>query len=252
MFADTRPAALDAAGGADPYAEFRVGHPQERLALLRQLRDGQLPVILNGPDGGAYTTTLWSLDEHAGRVHFDAAGEPPALQRLLEADEAVAVAYMDSVKLQFELHDLVLLRGASSCSLQCTLPQQVWRFQRRQAYRVRTPAAAAPVARLRHPAIPDMQLALRVLDLSIGGCALWCPRDLPPLEPGTRLAEVQIELDVTTRFSLGLQLQHVTAIGISDTGQRLGCEWIKLPPPAERVLQRWIDQAQKRRRLLAG
>jgi flagellar brake protein len=252
MFQDTRPAALDGTGGEDPYAEFRVSHPQERLSLLRQLRDGHQAVILNGPDGAAFTTTLWSLDEHAGRLHFDAEHDMPALQRLLEADEAVAVAYMDSVKLQFELQHLMLLRGATSRTLQCQMPSQVWRFQRRQAYRVRTPAAAAPVARLRHPAIPDMQLALRVLDLSIGGCALWCPRDLPPLEPGTRLAEVQIELDVTTRFSVGLQLQHVTAIGISDTGQRLGCEWIKLPPPAERVLQRWIDQAQKRRRLLAG
>jgi flagellar brake protein len=250
MFQDTRPAALDAAGGEDPFAEFRVGHPQERVALLRQLRDGQLPVILNGPDGGAYTTTLWSLDEQRGHLHFDAAGEAPALQRLLEADEAVAVAYMDSVKLQFELNDLMLLRGAAGRSLQCALPQQVWRFQRRQAYRVRTAAAAAPVARLRHPAIPEMKLALRVLDLSIGGCALWCPRDLPPLQPGTRFNEVSIELDATTRFTVGMQLQHATAIGVSETGQRLGCEWLALPAAAERVLQRWIDQAQKRRRML--
>lgn len=104
MFQDTRPAALDGAGGEDPYAEFRVGHPQERVALLRQLRDGQQPVILNGPDGSAFTTTLWSIDEHAGRMHFAVgAGDPPALQALLDGDEAIAVAYMDSVKLQFEL-----------------------------------------------------------------------------------------------------------------------------------------------------
>ena len=28
--------------------------------------------------------------------------------------------------------------------------------------------------------MPDMQLELRVLDVSIGGCALWLPHDLPP------------------------------------------------------------------------
>lgn len=251
MFQDTRPAALDAAGGEDPYAEFLVGHPQERVALLRQLRDGALPVILNGPDGSTLTTTLWSLDEHAGRMHFDAGTDVPALQRLLEADEGVAVAYMDSVKLQFELQSLMLLSGATSRTLQSALPRQVWRFQRRQAYRVRTVAAQAPVARLRHPAMPDMALALRVLDLSIGGCALWFPRDLPPLEPGTRFNGVTIELDGGTRFTIDLRLQHVTAQGASDKGHRLGCEWMSLPAPAERLLQRWIDQAQKRRRLLA-
>lgn len=252
MFQDTRPAALDGAGGEDPFSEFRVSHPQERLALLRQLRDGQQPVILNGPDGSALTTTLWSIDEHAGRMHFAVgAGDPPALQGLLDGDEAVAVAYMDNVKLQFELQGLMLLRGAASRTLQTAVPAQVWRFQRRQAYRVRAAAGQAPVARLRHPAMPDMKLTLRVLDLSIGGCALWFPRDLPPLEPGTRFNEVTIELDTATRFAVGLQIQHVTAQGLSDKGHRLGCEWLSLPAPAERLLQRWIDQAQKRRRMLA-
>ena len=36
--------------------------------------------------------------------------------------------------------------------------------------------------------MPEMALTLRVLDLSLGGCALWCPADVPPLQPGTRLA----------------------------------------------------------------
>jgi flagellar brake protein len=251
MFQDTRPAALDATGGEDSFAAFRVAHPKERVALLRQLRDGAQPVILNGADGSAYTSQLWAVDEAAGRIHFTADGGTPAVQRLLEADEAVAVAYMDSVKLQFELQHLMLLHGAQTTTLQAALPEQLYRFQRRSAYRVRAVGAHVPVARLRHPAIPDMQLTLRVLDLSIGGCALWFPKDLPPLQPGTRFNEVTLELDLGTRCAVGLQLQHVTAQGPSDKGQRLGCEWLNLSSNAERVLQRWIDQAQKRRRLLA-
>jgi hypothetical protein len=34
-------------------------------------------------------------------------------------------------------------------------------------------------------------------------------------------------------------------------GVRLGCEWQRLGGAAERTLQRWIDQAQKRRRMLS-
>ena len=33
MFADTRPAELDPLDGGDPWAEFRVANPRERLAL---------------------------------------------------------------------------------------------------------------------------------------------------------------------------------------------------------------------------
>jgi c-di-GMP-binding flagellar brake protein YcgR len=45
-----------------------------------------------------------------------------------------------------------------------------------------------------------MQLALRVLDVSIGGCALLLPADVPALEPGVTLQGVEIELDADTRF----------------------------------------------------
>jgi c-di-GMP-binding flagellar brake protein YcgR len=94
-----------------------------------------------------------------------------------------------------------------------------------------------------------MTLALRVLDLSIGGCALWLPRDVPPLQAGTQIAGVMLALDAETHFTAGITLQHVSAQG-GDGGSRLGCEWRKLDPSAERALQRWIDRSQQRARLL--
>ena len=56
-------------------------------------------------------------------------------------------------------------------------------------------------------------------------------------------------LHVTREVSL--QLQHVTSIPPNDLGLRIGCEWLRLAGDAERALQRYIDQTQKRRRLLA-
>ncbi len=255
MFQDTRPADLDAQGGKDAWADFRVQQPQERTALLRQLRDGQVPIILNGPDGSAMTTLLWSMDPAQGRMSFSASPGLPALDRLVDADEAVAVAYMDSVKLQFDVQHITLVRGTQAATLQCALPGSIYRFQRRNAYRVRTDGRHGPAARLRHPSMPDMMLALRVLDVSIGGCALWCPFDVPPLQAGTRIGEVTVDLGSDTRFQSSLSIQHVSGSGggpgDSHGGVRLGCEWVQLGGSAERVLQRWIDQTQKRRRMLS-
>ncbi len=251
MFHDTRPAQLDGGGAEDAWGEFRVNHPQERIALLRQLRDGQTPVVLSGPDGSTFSTTVWSVEPDHARVAFDVNPGLPSLHRLVEGDEAVAVSYMEAVKLQFDLHDLVLVHGTGSATLQGTLPQTMYRFQRRNAYRVRAPARHGPVARLRHPSLPDMKLALRVLDFSLGGCALWLPSDVPDLQPGTLIADVAVELDADARFVAGVRLQHVSALGSDSKGLRLGCEWDALPPPAERVLQRWIDLMQRRRRVLA-
>jgi flagellar brake protein len=251
MFQDTQPAPLDEHGSSARWSEFRVGNPHEMLALLRQLRDRSVPVSLSGPGGGTLTTALWAIDPERRRVNFAADPAHPQLQRLVNADEAVAVAYLDSVKLQFDLSELLLVHSTRACTLQAELPREIYRFQRRQAYRVRTLDKTQPVARLRHPAIPEMVLALRVLDLSAGGCALLLPHDVPMLEPGVQLAGVQIELDAETRFAVDLTLQHVTVILPGEHAVRLGCEWTPLGPDAARALQRYIDQTQKRRRMLS-
>ncbi|MDE2080248.1 MAG: flagellar brake protein [Burkholderiales bacterium] len=252
MFQHTRPAELDPLGGADPWAEFRVGAPAERLRLLRELRDGSVPVILNAPDGAALPSQIWAVDTAQSRLNFSTDGLEGLLPRLIDADEAVAVAYLQSVKLQFDLHGFTLVRGAQASALQCALPSEIYRFQRRSAYRVRPPERHAPTARLRHPALPEMALALRIIDISIGGCALWLPHDVPPLRAGTRLGELAVALDAETRFACPAVLQHVSALGGGDAarGTRLGCEWGALPGSAERVLQRWIDRTQQQRRRL--
>ncbi|MDZ7590706.1 MAG: flagellar regulator YcgR PilZN domain-containing protein [Rubrivivax sp.] len=254
MFEDTRPAEFDAAGDADAWAAFRIRPEAERLRVLRELRDGNVPVMLSSPGGDMLTTTLWALDAPQQRLSFNADAGSALLARLVESDEAVAVAYRDSVKLQFDLQGLVLVRGAMASVLQSALPTEIYRFQRRSAYRVRPPERHAPVARLRHPSMPEMTLALRILDVSVGGCALWLPADVPPLQGGTELGELRLELDAETQFSCAATLRHVSPMGGADhgpAGRRVGCEWRQLAGHAERVLQRWIDQAQKRRRLLA-
>lgn len=247
MFLETRPAGLD----DDALAPFRVDQRIAATALLKQLRDGSTPLVLSAPRGSTLVTTLWSIDSHAGRLHFAAPGHDPQLQALVAGDEAVAVGYLDAIKVQFDLHDLMLVHGRDRLVLQTAWPDAVYRFQRRASYRVRTIERQSPTARLRHPAMPDMTLALRVLDISVGGCALQLPGNVPALEPGTLVHGVQVELDLETRFTASLRIQHASSLPGQPDGLRLGCEWVTLGSEATRTLQRCIDQTQKRRRLLS-
>jgi c-di-GMP-binding flagellar brake protein YcgR len=236
--------------------DYRVHDAAERLALLTELRDRGTPVLMHAPDGHALRTTLWLVDAASARLAFalsSAELSASYLTPLLEADDVTAIAYPGDVKLQFELSGLVLVRGPASAVLQSALPDEMLRIQRRESFRV-TPPVSAPVAYLRHPAIPDMSLALRVLDLSLGGCALRLPDDVPPLAPGTRIAGVTIELDVNTRLRVELTLQHLTHLSADGpagrmSSARVGCEWQLARLEDERALQRWIDQAQVRQRL---
>lgn len=263
MFEDTSQGGIDAQGGADPLAPFRVGQSQERLRLLRELRDGGVPVHLSGPGGAALDACVWTVDSAQDRLSLNVEADEPQLASVAAAGEAVAVAFLASVKLQFELRSLVLVRSNQAVALQCALPLQIYRFQRRNAFRVRTIDRQVPTARFRHPELPGLALALRVIDASIGGCALWLPHDVLPLQPGTQIGDMQLELDADTRFLANVTLQHVSASSrdagnaAADSarqgsgGVRLGCAWRPLTGNAERMLQRWIDRTQQRRRLLA-
>lgn len=247
-FQDTQPAAMHQLSGR-AQDEFAVHHPTEVLGLLRQLVDSRVRVHLSAPGGASYTTMVWTVDGHLRRMSLSADAAHPAVRDLVDGGEATVVAYLDSVKLQFDLQHLVLIHGGTGSALQAGMPAVLYRFQRRGSFRVRTPLSTAPTASLRHPSMPEMQLALRVLDVSIGGCALALPADVPLLDAGITLAGVQITLDGDTRFTTSLTLQHVSGgMGSSDTNRRLGCAFVKLDGAGQRVLQRYIDQTQKRQR----
>ncbi len=234
----------------DPWAGFRVVERNEVLRLLRLLRDGSVPVSLSSPRGHSLSSQLWALDPVHEHLSFSADGGGHALQGLAQCDEAVAVAYLDSVKLQFDLSDLLLVHDHGSSALRTRMPALLYRFQRRAAYRLRTLEQRAPQVQLRHPSMPDMQLALRVVDISASGCALRMPDDVPAVQPGTRLQGTQVQLDAETRFTATLVLQHVSSMQPGVGGIRLGCELLDLDGPAQRALQRYIDRTQQRRRAL--
>jgi c-di-GMP-binding flagellar brake protein YcgR len=248
---ETLPMPLDALsaahGGLD---DFRISAPREIAAMLKQFQDGNVILNLNGSNGAAIGTTLWAVDMARGKLSFSADANAPATQQLMDSEEAVVVGYLDSIKVQFDVHSLVLVRGAGGAAISTTFPRELFRFQRRNAFRVRPLLRSAPLARVRHPAIADMQLALRVLDVSVGGCALFMPDDVPAMQPGMVMNQVQIDLDVDTRLNVNLRLQHITAINPEARGSRLGCEFAEVNSHTLRTLQRFIDQTQKQRRLM--
>ncbi len=251
MFEPTQPAALDPLGEPDRFADFRVTDTIEVRALLKSLMDAGTLVNLSASDGSAYTTTLWTVDAQQRKITFTADMRAPNVERIVEADDAVAVAYLDQVKVQFELTERLLVHGRQTCVIQAAMPAVMYRFQRRNAFRVRTLERSAPVARFRHPELPEIVLALRVIDVSMGGCALHLPNDLPPVQPGSLINGCTVQLDADTDFRASLMVHHVSSVQSQAKGVRLGCELHNLSADAQRALQRYIDQTQKRRRMMA-
>jgi c-di-GMP-binding flagellar brake protein YcgR len=252
MSADTLPMPLEALSGAQgSLAEFAITAPRELAAVLKQLADGAVILNFNASNGITLRATLWTVDAARSRLSFAIDAADPRTASLSECEEATIVTYLDAVKIQFDVHSIVVVRGHGASTLSCPMPQVLYRIQRRGAYRVRPLLRSSPQARLRHPEIPEMELSLRVLDVSIGGVALFLPDDVPTVQPGVQVNRVEFDLDAETRFTVDLRILHASSLNNESRGARLGCEFVRAGAEVERTLQRFIDQTQKRRRMMA-
>ncbi|KQY86501.1 flagellar brake protein [Pelomonas sp. Root1444] len=230
--------------------EFRVTAAAEIAAYLQQLQRDNATVLLNGPPGQSLASRIGTLDAAANVLGLEIGADPEGVsQALVASGEITAVAYLGAIKLQFELDDTVLVSGAQGAVLRSSLPERLYRFQRRQSFRVQPAGSVYP--RVIVPGGDGHGQALRVLDISIGGLALALPGDAQPLATGQVATGLVLELDRITALRIALLPHHASPIGADANGLRqLGCSFVDLDAAAGRALQVYVDQTQKRRRLL--
>lgn len=230
--------------------EFRVTTPAEIAAYLVQLQRGEVTVMLSAPPGQGLSGRITTLDADAGVLGLDLGADPEGIsQALVASGEVTAVAYLGAIKLQFELDDAVLVSGEQGAVLRSSLPGRLYRFQRRQAFRVQPSGSLFP--RVLIPGQATFGRALRVLDISIGGLALALPAGDDPLPLAVPTPDLTLELDRMTALRVTLLPHHVSPIAGDASGLlQLGCSFVDLEAATSRALQVYVDQTQKRRRLL--
>lgn len=251
---DPMPMRAQVAEPVAPLAQYRLRSAVEVQALLRQFVAAEAPLTLAMPDGLNYTTSLWGEDAARGVLVFAVDPADERVQRLLAADEAVAVGYLDSVKVQFDVQGLMLVHGRDASALHAQFPQEIYRFQRRESFRVRPVGPGQPRMRLGAPGTEVPPLTLRVLDLSHGGVALLLQEPVPALQVGRVIEAAVLELDMATRITVQLSIVHAVAQPVQQGGPqgwRLGCDLRPIDAEGQRVLQRYLELAQKKRRLVS-
>lgn len=233
--------------------DLRVDTSAEILGLLRDIQDKGLKLTLAASDGRSYNTRLWMIDAQQQTLSFSADAGDAQLRSLLEAEDVIAVAFLDRIKVQFQLDNLLLVNSTQGSALCTDLPREMFRFQRRDTFRVRPLDAGTPRVTLVHPQAPERKLQLRIFDVSMGGLAFLLPQETAPetdFPAGTVLGRAELQLDRGTQLEVRLRVQHVTTLNIDSEGVQLGCAFEPLSAVATGILQRYIDHTQKRQRML--
>lgn len=229
--------------------EYSVNEPTEVLAYLQRLMDSRALINLSSPDGGFLTTMLWWVDPAAREIAFSVDEQQRGLEEVASSGESLAVAFLETEKLQFALGGIRLRREAQGLALQCRLPEQIIRFQRRKAFRVRVPGLDAPTLRFRMPDDPDTVIVGRIVDLSLGGCSFLLPTNTAVFSPGMSMPSCRVDLTTEERFVAGFEIRRSVPQDSNEgrpAGVLLGCRWTRLDGAAQRTLQIYVNRVQKR------
>jgi flagellar brake protein len=203
-----------------------------------------------GRDGQFAVTQILEVDTVRGELEFDLPNQPQQQARLLAAGDLVGVAFVENVKLQFN----VASPRPSSCggypSFRAALPERVLRLQRREYYRVRTPDSLSATCLVPYSGDREQYESLRVIDLSVGGLAMLAyPRHFD-LNSANVIDRCYLDLPSVGTLTVRMRVAHVET-SADGQSRRLGCEFVDLSPHARMMLQRYvqrIDVEQRHRR----
>jgi len=229
---------------------YVIASPVEIAALLRQLRDERVLVTVycDGISSFAVTNVL-AVQAKLGSFVFDFASDEAANRRIGEAGRLVLVGFVDQVKVQFATARAVAVMHEGEPAWAAPLPQKLLRLQRRDAFRVRTPLGRP--ATLKVAAEGGRTLELRVLDISLGGVKLALNPALGTLPDDRTVEGAELDLPGIGQFEVALRVRHVEAPRNERSERAFGCEFVKLAPASEMLIQRYIHHLQMEGRKLA-
>jgi c-di-GMP-binding flagellar brake protein YcgR len=223
------------------------------IAMLRQLREHN--VLVNAyydNNNGCAVTALLAVNPDFEEVVFDLPNEALATRRLLAAKGITFVAFVESIKLQFTVESASTTQFDGKPALRVRLPEQMLRLQRRDYFRVRTPIAKPAHCLVPHGDDGQRYEKLRLLDISVGGCALQASAERFALKNGQDLHGCILDLPGIGGVNVGIKVRHVEPIPRDPQQLRAGCEFFDIAPQARMMLQRYVNKLDAEQRKAAG
>ncbi|MGH6611603.1 MAG: flagellar brake protein [Burkholderiaceae bacterium] len=230
---------------------FAIYSRTEITALLRQLRDKQVLVTLYYDQVAGFTVSnVLDVNEGFEELILDRTSDAAAQKAIYASKQLVVVAFLDNVKLQFSVGTAEAVDYQGRGAFRVRLPQQLLRMQRRSSYRRQPPAVRPATCLIPSPRDKGHYESVRVLDLSVGGLALFVHPIQFDLPAEHQLENCYLDLPDVGQITVTLRVRYVDSQSANDGIRRCGCEFVDLSESAARMLQRYmnkLDAAQRPR-----
>ena len=186
------------------------------------------------------------LEINSNQLIFDQGADPALNQRLLSSKTICAVTHFNSVHYQFEIKDIYSTLFNGKPAFQSTIPKQILRLQRRDSYRLSIPLSTPLSCRI---PLASEEIEISISDISLGGLGLLGFSPDISLHIGSILRNCRIELPQIGVISADIEIctsnEQLLKNGIRTL--RTGCRFLNLSGTGQTLLQRYINQVERKR-----
>ena len=236
------------ASSAEDLSRFVVSNGREIERILRGLMKNKVLLTVQGSKSKeSFLTTLLGLDDRAKRLYIECAADKRVEGDLLAGTGVEFIAHYEGVRIQFTIPHGERVKFDGLDAYRLSLPDKVYRFQRRQYYRVEMPQAQPVKCSI---PLADRALEATIVDISVGGVGVRYDPSAITLNVGMELPGCRLSSPELGEYTITLKVRSSAQVTLKNGAlvQRAGCEFIDLPVPMERAIQTYIFKLERERR----
>lgn len=222
--------------------------------ILRSVqRHNALMTVYVGSGGDFFVTSVLDVLPREGLV-FDCAPDAAVNARAGSGAQLSFATADDRVLIQFSTPRGYATEQGGKPALRSELPARLLRLQRREFFRLTTPIVNPLKCTLSVQREGQLQrVTLRVLDISGGGISVSAGPHDPHLETGVRYP-CTLDLPDTGIVHAELELRSTFEVTMANgtKSQRSGCAFVGLTEKTMGLIQRYILQEDRARRVKLG
>ncbi|MEQ1667366.1 MAG: flagellar brake protein [Sulfuriferula sp.] len=233
--------------GTENQSLYQVHSRREILSILHgiQAQHQLLSMVING-GAEVIVTSILEIDESNNKIYIDRASSALVNQRVIESDDIELSSSLDRIRISFFATEANESEQDQRPAFSIAIPQVLIRLQRREYFRVNTPAIHPVTCKLMLP--KETHLA-QVVDISGGGIAILDEKHLLTTEVGHEYPNCHIDFGEYGTINTTLQIRNSQdfALGTGKVNRRLGCEFVGLTPSMLTQVQRYIMHLERDR-----
>jgi c-di-GMP-binding flagellar brake protein YcgR len=236
----------NSAASTEDLEQYQVRSRREIGALLRSLKDSNQFVQMAFGDGAdAVVTSVLHVDEQDSLVVVDCAPGRLQNERIVASERVSFETMLERIRILFSTEEIQACDYDGRPAFCFPIPASLYRLQRRQHYRVRTPRC---IIEMPMPGQPTpVTVSAVVQNVSAGGIGIVDEKKLLDQTIGRVYEKCRILFPGSAPIEGSLEIRNSqeVSVGGGKTIRRLGCLFVNLPSPMLAAVQRYIIKLER-------